>query len=203
MRFHQIGRAFLFQRSQPFAQWLFAAITLIVLAGASLAQGPPPNITFNDSSGARYKSGGRGVAFQGDLLGNVHGLIKNGELLNLTVRLDPYVNGPNGFRLFQISYRKGNATLQPTLRWYDNGVTKKLVIRGVRASEHFSGTAIASIGSATVEITFINGGPGRLLVKYRHTVYSGTPKNPLMRFNGTVCDATPLAGHRLYFDLVK
>ncbi len=200
MRFHQTDHHRFFNPFRSLAQALLAALTLTALSAQALAQGPPPNLTFGDSNYARYRSSGN-VAFKGFLSADVDGRIKDGEALNLHVAVNPDTNGPKGFRLFQINYRKSPSALAPTARWYNLANGKKLVISGVRASEYFSGTSVVSSGKATVEITFVNGGAGQMVIRYQHETYNHPPSDPSLRYNGAVCGATPLAGHRLYFIL--
>ena len=200
MRFHQTTNHRMFQATTRCG--LLFVLLLVTLGGQAVwAQGRLPSMTFGDSPNARYRSSGSGIAFPGYLSADVDGRISGGELTSFSVDVDPDINGPNGFRRFQINYRKSPAVIAPTVRWYDYGSTKKLVISRVRATEYFSGTGIVSNGYADVEITFVTGGAGRMVIRYTHSTYSAAPSNPNLRFNGTVCDATPLAGHRLYFTL--
>jgi len=183
-------------------QALAFALLLGLASGVALAQGLPPNMTFADSANTRYTSSGTGVAFRGAVSGNVSGYIKNGAVERFDVRLDPDTNGPNNFRLLIIDYNRSAAVLPPTARWYSLSNGKKLVITNVPAKEYFSGTGVYSKGVATVEITFENNGPGRLVVSYRHQAFSSSGTQPRY-FNGTVCDAKPQAAAKLYYTLLR
>jgi len=201
MKFHGNHEQRLAYLSQPVARALLLLITLSVLTSAALAQGTPPNMDFRDSPGARYRSGGTGVVIQGTMSGHVTGMIRNGALTDFHISINPDVEGPHRLRLLTINYRPGSNVSAPSARWYNLSNGKKLVISQAQAKEYFNGTNVYSIGYADVEITFENGGPGRLLVRYQHGVYSGRTNNQNLRVNGTICNAVPLAGFRLSYVL--
>lgn len=193
----RIGRGFRFSR-------LLGVVAVLMLgAMAAMAQSVPRNLNFFDGTGsARYNSTGR--AFVGHGTGNVDGRIRDGQLRELHVNLDPDVDGPNRLRAFYIYYTPSAGVTPPSLQWYDNGATKRLVISNVPAREYFRGTAVSSNGLAKVEITFVNGAPGKVVVTYQHSAYSSTPPSniTIRYYNGMVFSASPLAGRQLGFQIL-
>lgn len=177
---------------------LAVALLLAVATQSVAAQGPPPNLDFNDGSSTRYNSTGR--AFVGAVSGNIYGSMRNGVVRSLDVRLDPDVNGPKGLRLLLIDYNANPSIIPPRVQWYVSGATRRLVITNVPARQYFSGTGVYSRGYAKVEITF-DGGAGKAVVSYTHSVYTHTKPSAIEAYNGTVFSGTPLAGRRLNFTL--
>lgn len=191
---------------------LAIALLLGMASGVALAQGAPPNMDFNDYKAAnntRYVSTGN--AFVGGVGGYVHGYIRSGRLTRLTIGLGPDIgSGPNGLKRQVVYYDADVAShnaYAPLAQWYNvNSSTKRLVISGVRATQEFNGTSTYSLGVAKVEITFINGAPGKLVVSYTHRSYerlygSPTLPNGVRAYNGTVFSGSPINGRRLYYDL--
>lgn len=183
---------------------LFAAVlfSLLSLAGATAqAQQCSANMDFSDPGSPRYQSTttSSSVAFRGSMTGNVWGRVRNGQLVDLEIRLDPDVNGPNNLRLFTLNYDAGPAVAAPSYRCVavSNGV-KLLIGRAYYARQDFSGDGTYSKGYADVELTFERGtGPGLLKVTYRHQTFSRADSTPPRPFNGTVALARPQAGARL------
>lgn len=199
------------QRSQSIVRMFFTLALLTLGASVALAQGVPPNMDFYDyiSGNTVYNSTGR--AFKGRVGGYVHGgRIRGGKLSRLAIGLDPDNNGPNGLKRMVVFYDEdipNHNAFAPRGRWYTvNATTKRLVITNVRATQEFIGTSTYSLGAAKVEITFINGAPGKLIVSYSHREYKrlyGDPTLPrgVKRYNGTVFSGSPTDGHRLQYEL--
>ena len=197
-------------RIRPFVCALFAVVVLALGASVALAQGTPPNMDFHDylSGNTRYNS--TAGAFLGRVTGYVHGHIRSGRLTRLSIGLDPDFDGPNGLKKQLVYFdvdSPSHSAYAPLAQWYNvSSTTKRLVISNVRATQEFNGTSTYSLGVARVEITFVNGAPGRLVVSYTHRSYErlyGTPTLPngVRAFNGTVFSGSPVDGHRLYYDL--
>lgn len=191
------------QRSQSVGRLLIVLGLVALCSIPTLAQSAPRNINFFDGAGsARYNSTGR--AFVGHGTGNVDGRIRDGQLRELHVNFDPDVDGPNRLRAFYIYYTPRAGVIPPSLQWFDNGATKRLVISNVPARQYFRGTAVSSNGLAKVEITFVNGAAGKVVVTYQHVAYSSAPPSniTIRYYNGTVFSASPLAGRRLDYQIL-
>ncbi len=188
-----------------FARLLCALLLLSILSLAALAQGPPPNLDFNDNpnGSALYNSTGR--AFIGTVSANVFGRIRNGRVNSLNVTLDPYNNGPYKLDRLTINFDEGPSSIAPKVYWYDKGpTTKHMIIKDVEARQDFSGTAVYSKGTAEVQLTFVDNQPGKVVVIYKHKEYSvARSKVPsdIRAYSGTVFSGSPLFGRRLYFEL--
>lgn len=187
---------------QLFVSFMMAGFTAlafsILSSGTAEAQSVPRNMNFYDGTGTtRYNSTGR--AFVGNVSGNIDGKIRDGSLTELHVNLYPDNEGPNRLKSLNIYYKPSNSLIRPTLRWYNYGSSQRLVITNVPARQYFRGTAYSSQGIARVEITFINGAPGKAVVSYTHSTYSAPPPSYVRYYNGTVFSGSPLSGRRLAF----
>ena len=190
------------QRSQPVVR-MFAVLALVTLgASVALAQGAPPNMNFNDGpASARYNSTGR--AFVGLVTANVEGRIRDGQLKELHVTPNPDKEGPRRLKSLYIYYTPGDSVIPPRVQWYNRSSYQRLVISKIPAKEYFHGWAGWSNGLAKVEITFINGAPGKVTVTYTHKGYSsGKPPNGTKYFNGTVFSGSPQFGDRLAYQIL-
>jgi hypothetical protein len=190
------------QHSQSIVRMFFALAFLTFGASAALAQGTPPNMNFNDGpSSARYNSTGR--AFVGLVTANVEGRIRDGQLKELHVTPNPDKPGSNNLKSLFIFYTPGDSAIPPRVQWYNRSSYQRLVISNVPAKEYFHGWAGWSNGVAKVEITFINGAPGKVTVSYTHKGYSsGKPPKGTRYYTGTVFSGSPLFGDRLGYQIL-
>lgn len=192
---------------------IFFVLALLTLgASVALAQGAPPDMDFHDYKSdnfTRYVSTGR--AFTGGAGGYVHGKIRNGKLIRLSIGLAGDTGGPNGLKKHLVYYdadSPNHSSHAPIARWYNvNANTKRLVIRYVRATQEFNGTSTYSLGVSKVEIQFINGAPGKIVVSYTHRSYErlyGEPTVPkgVRAYNGTIFSGSPVNGRRLFYELL-
>ncbi|MGH9937769.1 MAG: hypothetical protein ACREAM_16100 [Blastocatellia bacterium] len=138
------------------------------------------------------------MAFHGFLTGNVFGRVRNGQLRDFDLRLDPDVNGPNGLRLMLVNYNASPSVIPPTFRCAPIANGSKITITRVpTARQYFQGDATSSRGYADVEITFEGAGPGRIVVSYRHSSFSRADTTPPRPYRGRIVNAVPQAGARL------
>lgn len=192
---------------------LIGALALLSLcAGFTMAQSAPPDMDFHDyksDNNTRYVSTGR--AFTGSAGGYVHGSIRNGKLIRLSIGLAGDSGGPNGLKRHLVYYdadSPNHNSYAPLALWYNvNATTKRLVIRYVRATQEFNGTSTYSLGVSKVEIQFINGAPGKIVVSYTHRSYErlyGKPSVPkgVRAYNGTIFSGSPVNGRRLFYELL-
>lgn len=180
---------------------VLAALTLTWMSIPAYAQQCSANFDFSEPGSPRYKSTttSNSVAFRGTTTGNVWGRVRNGQLVDLEIRLDPDVNGPNNLRLFTLNYDIGPSVSAPSYRCVavSNGV-KLIIGRVYYASQYFSGESTYSKGYADVELTFERGtGTGLLNVRYSHQTFNRADSTPPRPHNGTVAIARPQAGARL------
>ncbi len=202
----RIGQSFRFSR-------LLGVVAVLMLgAMAAMAQSAPPDMDFHDyksDNNTRYVSTGR--AFTGSAGGYVHGSIRNGKLIRLSIGLAGDSGGPNGLKRHLVYYdadSPNHSSYAPLALWYNvNATTKRLVIRYVRATQEFNGTSTYSLGVSKVEIQFINGAPGKIVVSYTHRSYErlyGEPKVPkrVKAYNGTIFSGSPVNGRRLFYELL-
>lgn len=162
---------------------------------------PPPALHFGEAGSVRYHSGASEVALRGMVEVQVAGHIRAGELQQLNLTLSPAEGNlaASGVRKFRIRYRAGAAAQSAQLCWKDLGQTKKLVIEDLAARADFHQSQAVSHGVARVEFTFVEGGPGRLVVTYQHQRYKKAGSEQPLPPSEVICFATPLAGQRLSF----
>ncbi|MBI1764139.1 MAG: hypothetical protein HYR56_22155 [Acidobacteria bacterium] len=180
------------------SQALVCALLLGLAANTAVAQGLPPDMDFGSSSSTiSYVSAGG--ALQGTVRGGFFGRIRGGALTQLSFYLDPVNDGGTG-RLTE--FRLGvDGVSQSSARWYTVTNGKKLVITNLTAFERINGYTPQSHGVATLEITFVNGGAGRVVVTdYRHLYFAGpyTPPRPIL---GGICDCRPVSPYRVSYTL--
>lgn len=179
---------------------LLMMLSLAALSIGAQAQTCSANMDFSDPASTRYVSGGSGtIAFRGSLDGNVYGRVRNGQLTDFDVNLDPDVNGPNGLRRLSIGYNASPSTAVPAFRCVaiSGGGVRITLTRVPTARQYFQGDGTYSNGFADVEITFERTGPGRVIVRYQHSAFNRADTTPPRPFNGTVANAVPQAGKRL------
>jgi len=172
---------------------------LFAFNGQAHAQTCSDNMDFGDPGSPRYLSGGSGsMAFRGFLTGNVFGRVRNGQLRDFDLRLDPDVNGPNGLRLMLVNYNASSSVIPPTFKCAPTANGAKITITRVpTARQYFHRESTSSRGYADVEITFESVGPGRIVVHYRHSSFSRADTTPPRPYNGRIVNAVPQAGARL------
>lgn len=191
--------------SSTVARLLFALSLLSSLSLVALAQGPPPDLDFNDNPNGSVLYNSTGRAFVGTVNANVFGRMRGGQSYSLNVTLAPYYNGPYKLNRLTINYNQGPSSIAPRVYWYNkSATTKHMIIKGVEARQDFSGTGVYSKGIAEVQVTFIDNQPGKVVVIYTHKEYS-VPKSQVPKdvkaYSGTVFSGSPLYGRRLYFEL--
>lgn len=187
------------------ARLLFALSLLSFVPTLGLAQGPPPNLYFNDNPNGSVLYNSTGRAFFGTVDANCYGTMRDGGVHSLNVTLNPYNSGPYRLNRLTINYNAGPGSIAPKVYWYNkSATTKHMIIKNVEARQDFSGTGIYSKGLAEVQLTFIDNQPGKVVVIYSHKEYS-VPKSQVptgvKAYSGTVFSGSPLYGRRLYYEL--
>ncbi len=197
----------LFPTGLPVMIRFFSMLVLAAaLSVAAFAQASPTfDFDFNDSTGGTVQYHSTGHAVVGVVTAYVRGHIRDSQVSSLSVNIGRFT-GANKLEEFRIAYTKSPSVVAPSVRWYNvSATTKRLEIIRVPARQDFTGTAFSSRGYANVQITFVNGQPGKAVVSYTHGTYyspytnSTTPPAGVRAYSGTVMSGVPLNGKRLFY----
>ena len=181
-------------------------VALTTLQGQAVAQCvAPPTLEFGEKARVQYHSAANEVALRGTVDALVTGRIRHSQLEKFELALTPAEDNQitHAVRRFRIQYRTQAGVPAAQLCWKDLGATKKLMIEGAPARAYFHQSKTVSHGVARVEFTFIEGGPGRLVVMYQHQRYKHGKGQQLLQVYETICFGTPLVGQRLSFTTVQ
>ncbi len=185
--------------AQRFVHLFLCTFLLTVVASAALAQGLPPNMSFTSNGSGTFSS--TGGAIRGSVTGSVFGRIRDGQVTDLAISMDPQASLRG-----KLSFIKFTEDSLISARWYAvSGGGRKLVLSNVPGYEVIHGAGLyyrQSHGRATIEITFTSG-VGRVVIKdYRHSYFSSTGVFPTP-IQGGICDSYPLlTTHRLTYRLL-